>query len=58
MRWPSPRSRCRCRSSIGDLHGLNTGEHQPMKLAAMEAHWRERPPGDGVPLVLFAVPNE
>ncbi|MFD0738751.1 cytochrome ubiquinol oxidase subunit I [Lysobacter koreensis] len=41
---------------VGDLHGLNVGEHQPTKLAAMEAHW-ERHEG-GVPLVLFAVPNE
>lgn len=41
----------------GDLHGLNVGEHQPVKLAAMEAHWRDD--GEpGVPLVLFAVPNE
>jgi cytochrome d ubiquinol oxidase subunit I len=27
----------------GDLHGLNVGEHQPIKLAAMEAHWRDEP---------------
>ena len=38
----------------GDLHGLNTLEHQPAKIAAMEALWKtER----GAPLVLFAVPN-
>jgi cytochrome d ubiquinol oxidase subunit I len=43
---------------VGDLHGLNVGEHQPVKLAAMEAHWRSEPEGEGVPLVLFAVPNE
>ena len=30
---------------VGDLHGLNVGEHQPVKLAAMEAHWRSE--GDG-----------
>ncbi len=24
---------------IGDLHGLNTLEHQPAKIAAMEANW-------------------
>ncbi|UNK42811.1 cytochrome ubiquinol oxidase subunit I [Luteimonas sp. S4-F44] len=41
----------------GDLHGLKTGEVQPVKLAAMEAHWHEGAPGAGVPLVLFAVPN-
>jgi cytochrome bd ubiquinol oxidase subunit I len=43
---------------VGDLHGLNVGEHQPVKLAAMEAHWEDKPAGEGVPLVLFAVPNE
>ena len=42
----------------GDLHGLNVGKHQPVKLAAMEAHWREGEPGEGVPLVLFAWPDE
>ncbi len=40
----------------GDQHGLNVLEHQPVKLAAMEAHWETHP--GGVPLVLFAVPNE
>jgi len=40
---------------VGDQHGLNTLEHQPAKVAAMEALWNtER----GAPLVLFAVPNE
>ncbi|MBB1059864.1 cytochrome ubiquinol oxidase subunit I [Marilutibacter spongiae] len=43
---------------VGDLHGLNVGEHQPVKLAAMEAHWESEGPGEGVPLVVFAVPNE
>jgi cytochrome d ubiquinol oxidase subunit I len=39
----------------GDLHGLNTLEHQPAKVAAMEALWKtER----GAALVLFAIPNE
>jgi len=42
---------------VGDLHGLNVGEHQPVKLAAMEAHWRDGEPGEGVPLVLFGVPD-
>ncbi|MES1945030.1 ubiquinol oxidase subunit I, cyanide insensitive [Salinisphaera sp. PC39] len=38
----------------GDLHGLNTQEHQPAKVAAMEAHWHtER----GAPLHLFAWPD-
>ncbi|MFC3550661.1 cytochrome ubiquinol oxidase subunit I [Lysobacter cavernae] len=43
---------------VGDLHGLNVREHQPTKVAAMEAHWEHKPKGEGVPLVLFAVPNE
>jgi cytochrome d ubiquinol oxidase subunit I len=40
---------------VGDLHGLNTLEHQPAKVAAMEANWETR---GNVPLVLFAYPNE
>ena len=43
---------------VGDLHGLNVREHQPVKLAAMEAHWHSEGEGKGVPLVVFAVPNE
>ena len=40
---------------VGDQHGLNTLEHQPAKIAAMEALWEtER----GAPLVLFAIPDE
>lgn len=39
----------------GDLHGLNTLEHQPQKIAAMEANWET---GANVPLVLFALPDE
>jgi cytochrome d ubiquinol oxidase subunit I len=39
----------------GDFHGLNTLEHQPAKVAAMEGNWET---GPNVPLVLFAVPNE
>ena len=39
----------------GDMHGLNTLEHQPQKVAAMEGVWEtER----GAPLLLFAVPDE
>lgn len=39
---------------VGDLHGLNTLEHQPQKIAAMEGIWHtER----GAPLVLFAIPD-
>ncbi len=40
---------------IGDQHGLNTLKHQPLKIAAMEAHWDGSTPGE---LVLFAWPNE
>ncbi len=39
----------------GDMHGLNTLEHQPQKVAAMEGNWETRP---NVPLLLFAVPDE
>ncbi|MDH5351190.1 MAG: cytochrome ubiquinol oxidase subunit I [Betaproteobacteria bacterium] len=39
----------------GDLHGLNTLEHQPAKIAAVEANWTTQ---QGAPLVLFAIPNE
>ncbi len=40
---------------VGDLHGLNTLRHQPAKIAAIEALWETE---KGVPLVLFAIPNE
>ncbi len=43
---------------VGDQHGLNTLAHQPIKVAAMEAHWHPGEPGAGVPLVLFAVPRQ
>lgn len=43
---------------VGDMHGLSTLKHQPTKLAAMEGHWEAGPPGEGVPLVVFAVPNQ
>ena len=39
---------------IGDQHGLNTAEHQPAKLAAMEAHWDSK---EAAPLILFAWPD-
>jgi cytochrome d ubiquinol oxidase subunit I len=41
---------------IGDLHGLNTLQHQPAKIAAMEGHW-ENKAGAGVPLILFGMPD-
>ena len=40
---------------VGDLHGLNTFEHQPAKVAAMEGVWRDE---RGAPLLLFALPDE
>jgi cytochrome d ubiquinol oxidase subunit I len=40
----------------GDQHGLNTLEHQPIKVAAMEGHFDQH--GDNQPLALFGVPNE
>jgi cytochrome d ubiquinol oxidase subunit I len=40
---------------VGDQHGLNTLEHQPAKVAAMEALWHTE---KGAPLVLFGIPNE
>jgi len=39
----------------GDLHGLNTLQHQPQKVAAMEGNWETR---GNVPLLLFALPDE
>ncbi len=40
---------------LGDAHGLNTLEHQPAKLAAIEAHWK---PEAHAPLILFAIPDQ
>ena len=40
---------------VGDLHGLNTLEHQPAKIAAIQAIWKT---DRGVPLVLIAWPDE
>jgi cytochrome d ubiquinol oxidase subunit I len=39
----------------GDLHGLNTLEHQPAKVAAMEGHFEAEM--TGAPLILFGVPD-
>lgn len=41
---------------IGDLHGLNTLEYQPAKIAAIEGHW-DNPPNEATPLILFGVPD-
>ena len=40
---------------VGDLHGLNTLEHQPAKVAAMEGIWQDE---KGAPALIFAMPNE
>ena len=40
---------------IGDQHGLNTLQHQPIKIAAMEAHWDGSKPAD---FHIFAWPDE
>lgn len=40
---------------VGDLHGLNTLEHQPVKVMAMEGHFQSHP--DGAPLILFGIPD-
>lgn len=42
--------------AIGDAHGLNTLQHQPAKIAAIEGHWQNRP-GESVPLILFGWPD-
>lgn len=39
----------------GDMHGLNTLEHQPVKVMAMEGHYDSHP--DGAPLILFGIPD-
>ncbi len=40
---------------LGDMHGLNTLEHQPVKVAAMEGLWETT---SGAPLLLFGWPDE
>jgi cytochrome d ubiquinol oxidase subunit I len=39
----------------GDMHGLNTHEYQPAKLAAMEGIWHTE---KGVPMLAFAIPDD
>jgi cytochrome d ubiquinol oxidase subunit I len=41
---------------VGDLHGLNTLEHQPVKVMAMEGHFQSHP--NGAPLILFGMPDQ
>lgn len=40
----------------GDAHGLNTLEHQPAKVMAMEGHFQSH--SDGAPLILFGLPDQ
>src|SRR5690606_41726633 len=40
---------------IGALHGLNSLQHQPAKVAAMEGLWET---GTGVAASIFAIPDE
>ena len=39
---------------VGDMHGLNTLEHQPARIAAMEGHFETQ---KGAPLILFGWPD-
>ncbi len=39
---------------VGDFHGINTLEHQPAKIAAMEGHFE---PETSAPLLLFGIPD-
>ncbi|MFX5203050.1 cytochrome ubiquinol oxidase subunit I, partial [Acinetobacter baumannii] len=40
---------------VGDMHGLNTLQHQPAKISDIEGVWTREA---GAPLLLFALPNE
>src|SRR5687767_309035 len=40
---------------VGDQHGLNTHEHQPAKVMALEGHYHSHP--DGAPLILLGIPD-
>ena len=41
---------------LGDLHGINTLEHQPAKVMAMEGHYDSHE--HGAPLYLFGIPDD
>src|ERR1044071_8452976 len=41
---------------VGDQHGLNTLEHQPAKVMAMEGHYQSH--AHGAPLILFGIPDD
>lgn len=40
---------------LGDLHGVNTFEHQPVKAAAIEGNWETQ---TRMPATLFAIPDQ
>jgi len=40
----------------GDMHGINTLEHQPVKVMAMEGHFQSHK--EGAPLILFGLPDQ
>jgi cytochrome d ubiquinol oxidase subunit I len=42
---------------IGDGLGRSIAEIQPVKLAAMESHWKTNPPGEGAPFLIAAWPD-
>lgn len=41
---------------VGDAHRLNTLEHQPAKIAAIEGHW-DNATKEATPLILFGIPD-
>jgi cytochrome bd ubiquinol oxidase subunit I len=43
---------------IGDEAGRSVARNQPIKLAAMEAHWDTNPPGEGAPWIIAAWPDQ
>ncbi|MDL2409565.1 cytochrome ubiquinol oxidase subunit I [Rhizobium calliandrae] len=42
---------------VGDAHGLNTLEHQPAKIAAIEGHWENDAAQTSLPLIAFGIPD-
>ncbi len=42
---------------LGHGSGIAVSEHQPAKLAAIEAHWDTNPPGEGAPWNILAWPD-
>ena len=43
---------------IGDEAGRSVARNQPIKLAAMEAHWETNTPGEGAPWIIAAWPDQ